>query len=202
MAIFRDGGELSGMVGNLVVVQMKNKKVLRMAPRKRSHWSEKQKQTWKRFRAQTEFWNRLPQVHHIWKIADEGNRGINFFIKTNNPAFGPEGEIIDLERLHFSAGKLPLPHRFTAVRSLDDQGKIVVSWDNDPQPGLGRDNDELMMIATLDGEFKGPVNTAIRRKAGTAEISLPQGFEIAQAIYLSFASEKRGFYSDDQFFGI
>ena len=40
---------------------------------------------------------------------------------------------MEVEKLHFSAGKLPLPHYFTAVKN--NPGEIKVSWDPDRQPG-------------------------------------------------------------------
>jgi len=85
----------------------KKVQIIRSAPRKRSKnsWSDKQKLNWKRFGAMVTFWKQFKYtpMQKIWKIADEGGRGINLFIKTNMPAFGAEGELLDPSRLHFSA---------------------------------------------------------------------------------------------------
>lgn len=204
MAILLNGGQLSGMIGGLVAVRAKDMQILRSAPRSRSVWSERQKQTWERWRALTDFWNRFrfTPLQKIWKIADKGQRGINLFIKTNMPAFGPEGALVDPERLHFSAGRLPLPHTFTAVRSAEDLEKIEVTWNNTPVPGGSRPDDELMMMVAGNDNFTGPIATGFIRRAGTAVIQLPEGMETADAVYLSFASDKRKMYSPDQYFEI
>jgi hypothetical protein len=203
MAILKNGGQLSGLMGGIVAVKGKDMQILRSAPRSRSVWSEKQIQTWNRFRALTEFWNRyrFTAVQNIWKIADKGQRGINLFIKTNMPAFDPDGVLVDPERLHFSAGRLPLPHNFMAVRSAENHEKIEVSWDIAPAQGGARSDDELMMIIAVNGNFKGPVATGFMRKAGTAVIQ-SEDLGTAVAVYLSFASDKRKMYSWDQYFAL
>ena len=205
MAKFKNG-QLTGLIGSVVAVRMKNEQILRSAPRKRStnSWSDKQKLNWKRFGILIDFWNRFrfTKVQKIWKMADEGGRGINLFIKTNLPAFGPEGELVEPSRLHFSAGKLPLPHSFNAVRNIEDPSKIEVSWDNNPEPGPRRADDELVVMTSKDGYYSGPVSTGVWRRAGSATIQLSPELETAQAVYLSFASEKRGMYSEDRYFGI
>mgnify|MGYP001455812823 CR=1 FL=1 len=194
-------GQLSGLLGAVVAVRTKNGAVLRSAPRERRKWSFKQQQTWKRFLALTNLWNlfKYTQVQKIWKIADRGGRGINLFIQTNMPAFGTEGELMEVEKLHFSAGKLPLPHYFTAVKN--NPGEIKVSWDPDRQPGEGRGDDLLMMQAVQDEKFSIPVNTGVQRKSGSAVLQLPEGLENSQGVYLSFANEQREMYSEDQYFG-
>ena len=61
MAMFKGGtgGILSGMVGNVVVVNYRNGKVvLRSAPRKLK-FTERQKQNCKRFNAVTSFWGQF-----------------------------------------------------------------------------------------------------------------------------------------------
>ena len=203
MAILNNG-QISGLLGSVVAVTMPKVTILRSAPRKRSKksWSDKQKQIRIRFGKLTGFWNQFKYtpVQKIWKIADKGKRGINLFISTNSPAFGTDGELIDVERLHFSAGKLPLPHRFTAKRSESDPNKIEVSWDNDPEPGSGMADDELMMMLSKEGQYSGSFNTGIWRRAGSAVVQLPVGLETAEAAWLSFASDRRGMYSQDAYF--
>jgi len=61
-------------------------------------------------------------------------------------------------------------------------------------------DDELMLLAAKDGNYSALLHTGAARKAGTAVVNLPQGMESAQAVYLSFASERRGMYSEDQYF--
>jgi hypothetical protein len=195
-------GQLSGLLGALVAVRTKNGAVLRSAPRERRKWSFKQHQTWKRFTALTDLWNTFKYypLQTIWKIADRGGRGINLFIQTNMPAFGTEGELMEVGKLHFSAGKLPLPHYLTAVKG--DPGEINVSWDPAPQPGEGRGDDLLVMQFVKEKVFSKQLNTAVQRKMGSAVLTLPPGFENSGGVYLSFANEKREMYSEDQYFEI
>jgi len=205
MAIFKggSGGVLSGMVGNLVIVNNNGKMYLRKAPRERV-FTERQKQNWKRFSVISAFWRQFSKtsIPAIWKHAVEGRRGINLFITANAAAFGPEGELVDIERLHFSAGKLPLPHKFMAERSASDPEKVDVTWQDDPGSGLARSNDVLTMMVAHDGKFTGPIATGAIRKQQTAVIQLRAGIGTVQGIYLSFASEKRKLYSGDQYFSI
>jgi hypothetical protein len=203
MAILKNGTQISGLIGGVVAVCGKDLQILRKAPRSRSVWSEKQQQTWNRFRALTDLWNgfRFTPVQQIWKIADKGQRGINLFIKTNMPAFDPDGMLIDHERLHFSAGKLPLPHLLSTARSMEGPAKIEVKWDNTLAPGGARSDDELMIMIAGAGKFSGPVATGVTRKAGSAVIQSPD-LETAQAVHLSFASDKRKMYSWDQYFSL
>jgi hypothetical protein len=205
MAMFKGGtgGVLSGMVGNVVVVNYRNGKVvLRTAPRKHK-FTERQKQNWKRFSALTSFWGQFVRspVQQIWQVAEEGRRGINLFINANSPAFSPEGIIEDISLLHFSAGKLPLPYKMTAQRAADDPQKIEVTWKND-QGGLARSDDELIMMAAHEGKFTGLLATGAFRKQESAVIQLPPVTGTVEGIYLSFASEKRKLYSPDQYFRI
>jgi len=201
-----ENGQLTGLIGPVVAVRGKKKGILRIAPQKGNSKkrSEKQILSQNRFGAVVTFWKRFDHtsIQKIWKIADEGDRGINLFISINMPAFGTEGQILDPERLHFSAGQLPLPHRFTAVRSPEDPVKITVSWDKDQEPGAGRGDDHLMLIAAKEGSYSALLDTGAERRAGSAVIHLPPGMETAEAVYLSFGSEKRGMYSEDVWFGI
>ena len=104
----RSGEGLSGLVGNLVFYSYNGKQYVRTVPRKRAKnsWSESQKLTWKRFTSVKAFWGRFDYspVQGIWKVAEKGKRGDNLFVSVNMPAFGPDGTLIDPERLHFSAG--------------------------------------------------------------------------------------------------
>jgi hypothetical protein len=205
MAMFKGGtgGILSGMVGNVVVVNYRNGKVvLRTAPRKRK-FTELQKQNWKRFSALTSFWGQFgrSQIQQIWQVAEEGRRGINLFINANSPAFNPEGVLEDISRLHFSAGKLPLPYKLTAQRAANNPLEVEVTW-RDNQGGLARSDDELMMMAAHEGKFTGPLATGAKRNEETAMIQLPTVSGSVEGIYLFFASEKRKMYSKDQYFSL
>lgn len=123
-------------------------------------------------------------IRAIWKGAVEGQRGNNLFIKTNMRAFGPDGTLVDPERLHFSAGQLPLPFKFMAARSSGDPLKVEVIWQDDPGSSLTRSDDELMMMVGHDGEFAGPMATGALRKQESAVIQLPSVTGTVHGIYL------------------
>ncbi len=204
MAIIKGGGALTGLVGNFVVANYKNgKSVVRARPRKRKY-SDKQKQNWQRFSAVSSLWGQFrgSPIQNIWKVAEEGRRGNNLFINANAPAFNTEGVIEEPERLHFSAGRLPLPHHLTAQREQGDPQKVDVSWQNDPEFTIARADDELMMMVSHDGKFIGPIATGAVRRQQSAVITLPTVSGTIEAIWLFFASEKRKLYSPDQYFGL
>jgi len=197
---------ISGLIGPVVLVNYNGKHYVRRAPRERAKnsWSEAQELHRTRFKAINAFWKQFyhTPVKQIWDLAAEGMRGVNLFIKTNMPAFGADGTIKDLERLHFSAGKLPLAHKLKAAKSAGDPQKIEVSWENESENGLAASDDELMMMIAHGVNFTGPVKTGVQRKIAAAVISLPAGCENAEGIYLFFGNEKRKLYSVDQYFGI
>jgi hypothetical protein len=204
MAIIKGGGALSGLVGNVVIANYKSgKTVLRKAPRKRK-LTEKQFQNLQRFSAVSSFWGQFKQspIQQIWKVAEEGRRGNNMFINANAPAFSAEGVITDPERLHFSAGRLPLPHQFTAKRQPGDPQKVEVTWQDDSGKSLARNDDGLMIIVACSGKFTEPTATGATRKQKSAVITLPPVNGTIDAIWLYFASEKRKLYSPDQYFKI
>jgi hypothetical protein len=202
------GSNINGAVGNLVFYSYNGNNYVRIAPGKRSKksWSEKQMQNWKRFRALTDFWLqfRNTKVDLIWRVAEEGKKAHNLFIRANSPAFGPDGALVDKERLHFSAGKLLLPHRLTANRVQADPDKVEVTWQYDAGGENTRSDDELMMMVSNDDKFTGPIKTGALRKQETAVIQLPPagGSGTLNGIYLFFGSDKRKLYSGDMWFGI
>jgi len=199
-------GNITGAVGNLVFYGYNGNKYVRMAPAKRSKksWSDDQKNNWKRFRALTDFWMQFrdTQIGQIWRVAEEGKKGHNLFIKANSPAFGREGTLLDRERLHFSDGKLPLPHLLTAKRLTNDPDKIEVTWRYDGEERISSSRDELMMMISNDDKFTGPIKTGALRKEESAVILLPAGLGTIKGVYLLFGSDDRGLYSADRWFGI
>ena len=200
------GSNIAGAVGNLVFYSYNGNNYVRIAPGKRSKksWSEKQMQNRQRFRALTDFWMQFSntQIEHIWRVAEEGKRGHNLFLSANSAAFGADGTLIDREWLHFSAGKLPMPHRITANRVSGDPEKVEVTWQSDEGNMLADSDDELMMMVSNGDQFTGPIKTGAKRKQESAVIQLPAVTGMIQGIYLFFGSEKRKMYSGDIYFGI
>jgi hypothetical protein len=208
MARLKGGIEsmISGKIGGVVFVQTKWGKYARSVPTrgKKRPWSPKQVMARKRFSAVYAFWKQFQRTpfKQIWDEAAEMMSGYNFYLKTNMPAFGEDGALIDPERLHFSAGKLPLPHRLNAKRMESDPTKIEASWQNDEGSGVARPDDELMMMVSNDGKFIGPIATGAIRRQETAVIQLPAVTGTIQGIYLFFGSDKRKLYSPDIYLGI
>lgn len=202
----KSGEGLSGLVGNLVFFSYKGQTYIRTRPRKRAKnsWSERQLLAQQRFAALKAFWRRFSHspVQEIWWMADKNIRGDNLFLRTNKSAFAPDGSLTDPERLHLTAGALPLPGKMTAARSQGDPDKVEVTWLYDPGSAMVWDDDELMMMVSYDGNFRGPIATGALRKQESAVIILPTIPGTIDAIWLFFASEGRNIYSQDQYFKI
>jgi len=200
------GGQLSGAVGNMVFYSYNDMEYVRMTPSKRSKnsWSERQMMNRERFSALAAFWRqfRYSPVKLIWETAAKGRAANCLFLSQNSAAFGPDGTLVDPERLHFSAGSLPQVHKLSVNRDAADPEKVEVSWQYDPKVGLAHSDDELMMMVSNDGNFLGPVKTGAIRKQELAVIQLPAVTGTIQGIYLFFGSEKRKLYSGDIYFGI
>jgi hypothetical protein len=206
MAKVDSGSSITGMIGPIVYVNFNGKKYARMAtrPRSKGSWSEKQQMHRQRFSAIYAFWKQFYRtpVKQIWDLAAERMKGVNLFIKINLQAFSPDGTQIDLEWLHLSAGKLPLPHKLKAERMPGDPEKIEVTWEDNSDIGLAWSHDELIMMVAWEGKFTNPIPTGAIRKEESAVIQLPAGIGTIQGIYLFFASNARKLYSPDQYFGI
>jgi hypothetical protein len=202
----KSGEGLSGLVGNVVFYSYKGETYVRSRPRKKSKhsWTEKQLLTHKRFTALKAFWGRFDNsiLPDIWRVAEVNVRGDNLFLKTNKVAFGPDGTLTDPERLHLSAGRLPLPGKLVAARSAGDPSKLEVTWQDEPGSGVAWHDDELMMVVGYGEEFKGPIATGAMRKQQSAVIQLPVVPGTIFAVWLFFASEDRKLYSPDQYFSI
>jgi hypothetical protein len=202
----KSGEGLSGLVGNLVFFSYKGETYIRTRPRKRAKnsWSERQLLARKRFAALMAFWGRFDNsnIPDIWRVAEKNVRGDNLFLRTNKVAFGPDGTLTDPERLHLTAGSLPLPGKIAAARSAGDPSKLEVNWQDDPGSAVAWDDDKLMMMVGYGGEFKGPFATGAMRKQESALIDLPVVPGVIDSVWLFFASEERKLYSPDQYFRI
>ena len=199
-------GQLSGVAGNMVFYNYNDAEYFRVVPKKRSKnsWSERQVLNRQRFSALSAFWMQFrgTMVKQIWQTAANGRASNSLFLSANSSAFGPDGTLVDPERLHFSEGKLPQVHKLTANRDAADPEKVEVTWQYDPKKGLSHPADELMMMVSNDGKFIGPVKTGAVRKQESAVIQLPAVTGTIQGVYLFFGSEKEKLYSPDMYFGI
>jgi hypothetical protein len=200
------GGDISGLLGSLVFLKLNGKGVVRMAPKDRSKnsWSDGQKMYRLKISRLGAYWEqKIPkEIKLVFKLAAEGMSAYNLFLKTNLRAFSSDGEQVDFEWFHLSAGKLPLPHKLRAERVAGEADKIEVSWQDDSDIGLADSRDALMMVIAHEGKFTAPIATGAFRKQETAVIQLPAGLGTIQGIYLSFASKERELYSADEWFEI
>jgi len=198
------GNKMIGKVGNVVYTEWNGIEVVKsLASRSKNSWSDKQELHRQRFAAINEYCGKNALViQTIWNLAAENRHGYNLFLKANAPAFDQDGQLAFTDKLHFSAGKIPLPPVFTAKRSAEDPSKIEVSWaDEEYFAGL-HSHDELMMVAGNVGQFTQPIATGVLRKKGEALLNLPQGYEDATGIWLFFRGDKKDGYSEDSWFGI
>jgi hypothetical protein len=199
------GGKVVGKIGNVVHTEWKGIEVLKTAPhRSKDSWSEKQVMHRQRFKAISEYCNKYKYtlIPQIWNQAAENGHGRNLFVKANSPAFALDGQLAEVDKLHFSAGKLPLPQQLKAERSGTDPSKIEISWTNDEHLSQVYAHDELMMVCAYTDRFTDPIATGVRRKTGSALIDLPANPENITGIWLFFRAYKKDGYSEDQYFGI
>jgi len=199
------GTGLSGKAGGLIFSEWNGIKVARATfTRNKNSWSPAQLLHRERFKAinancRKYKYTLIPQ---IWNLSAEYGHGYNAFLKANTPAFALNGELAEIEKLHFSAGKLPMPQQLRARRSDAEPTKLEVSWINDENLSQVYSHDEVMMVAAYPDHFTDPIATGVIRKKGEGLIDLPEGSENLKGIWLFFRSYKKDGYSGDQYFGI
>jgi hypothetical protein len=199
------GGIVLGKIGNVVYSEWKGIEVLKTAPvRSKNSWSGRQIMQRQRFKAISEYCNKYSHslIPQIWNLAAKNMSGRNLFLKANAPAFALDGELTAVDKLHFSAGDLPLPQQFTAKHKDDDPSKVEVTWTIDDNLSPVYLDDELMMVAGNANKFSVPIATGVLRKQGRALIDLPAEPENITGIWLFFRAYKKDAYSWDQYFGI
>ena len=199
------GGILKGKVGGTVHSEWHGIETVKSVPRhSKNSWSDKQVLHRQRFKAINEYcakykYSLIPQ---IWNLTAEYGHGYNLFLKSNAPAFALDGQLTAVEKLHFSAGELPLPQQFTAKRKDDDPSKVEAAWTIDENLSAVYSHDELMIVAGYGDHFTAPIATGVLRKQGEAVIDLPADYSTITGIWLFFRAYKKDGYSWDQYFGI
>jgi hypothetical protein len=194
---------VSGKAGGVIFQQWKGIQTMRGAfTRSKGSWSEKQVMHRQRFRAINAYCAKYKYtlIPLIWNLAAENGHGYNLFVKYNSPAFALDGELAEVDKLHFSAGKLPLPQHLRAERSGTDPSKVEVSWTNDENLSQVYSHDGLMMVCAYPDRFSGIIETSVQRKVGSAVINLPENPETITGIWLFFRAYKKDGYSPDQYF--
>lgn len=207
MAKVKEGSglALSGKADGKVYVQFNGGTYTRSLPRR-----TKDSVTPRMLRSQNRFgevshfckkfkWTVIPQ---IWNAEAVKMSGYAFFMKTNMPAFGPDGNLADPKKLILSTGKLPLPEGLEARRLSPESSTIQVSWQKDLHLGGIHLKDELMVISAADGNYSEITGTGITRLALGGSVELPQLSSPATHIYLFFASKDKRDYSESVCFEV
>ena len=198
------GGVLKGKIGGTVHSMWNGIEVVRSLPqRPKKAWTDRQLLHRQRFKAINEYCAKYKYtlIPLIWNLTAEYGHGYNAFLKANTPAFALDGQLTEVDKLHFSAGKLPLPQQFKAKRSAGDPSKVEVTWVNDENLSQVYSHDELMMITGNPDHFTTPIATGVIRKIGEALIDLPAENENISGIWLFFRAYKEDGYSGDYYFG-
>lgn len=205
MAIFK-GNDIAGMVGPVVFLKLNGKGVIRTAPKQRNKnsWSDPQVNHRMRISNFAVFWKlKVPgESKQIFGLATKELNPYSLFLKTNLQAFSPDGTQVDPAWLHLSAGKLPLPHQFTAALVSGEPSKLQVTWQNDPVSRLAHPKDKLLMIIAAEGKYTSPIITGVTRNQENAILDLPAQFGNIEGVYLFFGDQERELYSEDMWFGL
>lgn len=200
-----NGQGYSGKVGGVVYVQSNGQDIIRTVQvRRKNSWTESQKLHRQRFKAINEYCRRYKYllIPQIWNLAAENGHGYNLFLQANSSAFALDGQLAEIEKLHFSAGKIPLPRQLKAKRPESDPSKVEVSWSNDENLSRVYAHDELMLVGAYADHFTDRIATGVLRENGLALIDLPEGSENLKGIWLFFRACKKDGYSGDAYFGI
>jgi hypothetical protein len=125
--------------------------------------------------------------------------GYALFLKTNMPAFEPDGSLADPKKLQFSTGNLSMPEGLQASSGVGEPNTIHVSWQKDLHLGGIHLKDELMYITANNGKYSEATATGILRMSLGGSFELPaSSMPLAPGpmpIYLFFASKDRRNYS-------
>ena len=211
MAKVKDGArsQLSGKADGLVYVQFNGGVYTRKLPnRKKDAWTPGMRLNEQRFRRANEFCALFKDsvIPQIWKGVNARMSGYALFLKTNMPAFGPDGSLQDAKKISLSAGTLSFPEGFEARRAEAVENRIEVNWPKEMHVGGIHLKDELMVISALDGQYSEITATGIERNDLGGTFNLPPA-PLPQTpgsmhVYLFFASANRRDYSPSECFEV
>lgn len=199
------GLELSGKVAGLVFVQFNGGAYTRSAPhRKKNSWSPNQVLSQQRFAQINNFCGlfKYSVIPAIWNGVAEKMSGYALFLKSNMPAFAPDGILLDPKLLRLSTGKLIVPPGLTAGRPEAEGSFIEVSWQKELHTGGIHLKDELMVISAGDGNYSDLLETGIVRGQLNGSFELPELSAKATHIYLFFGSRDHRDYSESVCFEV
>lgn len=205
MAQIKDifGAGISGKLNQVVFYQRKGKTFVRALPvRKNKTDSPAQLLNKKRFGAMLRFSQlfKFVVIPQIWNQASKTLTGNQLFMKTNKGAFDAEGNIPDPKQLQLSTGKLHLPEELRVKTTGEGSTIMNVSWYPDFGGGDLAWWDELLVVASGEGQYSGIQSTGIHRGENAGSFELPKLEATISHLYLFFGSLDKRHYSESQCF--
>ena len=202
----QSGSALTGMIGGIVLVQFNGGTYMRRAPQrqKKDSWTPQQLLHRQRFSMVNKFCKQFKStvIPQIWNDAAVKMSGYALFLKSNMPAFAPDGSVADAKKLRLSTGNLTLPQGIEAHRPAVESNTIQVSWYYDGHIGGKNLKEELMLISAVDGFYSEITATGILKGTLNGSFELPETPRPATHIYLFFTSQDRRDYSESVCFEI
>lgn len=171
------GDLVSGKIGNVVFVNIKNKSYVRAAPiRKKDNWSEQQILYRQRMSKIAKLWRSIQSepMKQIWNQVSTEMNGYASFIKANMSALEIDGTLIDPCLLTVSDGKLANPQLLKAESEDEFSDRIKVSWQNDKNSKKERLEDSLWAITLTGDHFSPLTDTGLKRGDQSGSFTLPR----------------------------
>lgn len=205
MAQIKDifGAGISGKLNQVVFYQRKGKTFVRALPiRKNKTDSPAQRLNKQRFGAMLRFAQQFKYVliPQIWNQASKSLTGTQLFMKTNKGAFDAEGQLPDPRLVQLSIGKLHLPQELAVKPAGEGSTLMNVSW----YPDFGGSDlawwDELLVVASGEGQYSDIHSTGIHRGENAGSFEIPQMEVPISHLYLFFGSLDKRHYSESQCF--
>lgn len=201
--------QLSGKADGQVYVRLNGEVYTRKLPKwTKNSFSKGMLQNQKRFKLVNEFCSVFKDsvIPQIWKGVSPRMSGYALFLKSNMPAFGPDGTVEDPKRVILSTGILSFPPGFAAKRMEVDENRMEVSWPKQMHVGGVHLKDELMVVFSFGGEYSGIINTGIVRNDLGGTFALPASpmphAPCPMLLYLFFAAANRRDYSESKCFEV
>ncbi len=194
---------ISGTLGNLVFYQRNGGTYIRMKPTKyRDKKTDKQVLLRGRFAGCNYFYKCLQadMFRQVWKTVakDTGKNAQNMFIRHNIHAFGKEQGITDYERLHFSAGLLPLPRKLGLERRNAHDCRVY--WEYNPREAIGSPTDRLYVVE-LHTDLRIRLHeTGVCRREGEALFSTFYAIDKETHLYGFWGNEAGTSFSPSHYF--
>lgn len=177
------GDLVSGKIGNVVFVAIKDKSYVRSAPvRKKGSWSELQIIYRQRLSKIAQLWRSIQSelMEQIWREVSTGMNGYALFVKANMPALEIDGTLTDPTLLTVSDGKLMHLQLLKAEREEELSNTIRVSWQNDKNSPCERLEDALMAM-TFEGQHFSPItDTGLKRGDQSGTFLLPLAHPVTE----------------------